>query len=406
MVALRRLTLADTVALRATPGATLALFLTDRCPVGCGHCSVSSKVDSPTISDWPLFTGIIDAIAALPSLQAVAITGGEPFAERRGLIHAVQRLAGAGKAVVLFTSGHWARPTTPAWIADVLALTSTVYLSTDTFHSSGLTRSPTPSAPATAAPAATATRGDTTPPATTARGGTTPPATTARNDTTPPATATRGDTTPPATTARNDTTPRATTARGGTAPRAAAGRDGAALSFTGWRIGDAVAAIEGAGCRLVLQVLDEPGAAQRARALSATADISVIAPLPVGRGAGVFSPRAPRDAADFGRCTLLNSPTVRYDGKVSACCNEEVITGHGPAGLRRDLADPAKLAQALLSFRDDPVLRLMGAYGPAAVQTAVTGPFRSICEACWAAHDRVEADPRARLTLTVLGGPR
>jgi hypothetical protein len=309
-----RLTHSDAVALRAVPGATLVLFLTDRCPVGCGHCSVSSRVDGDTISDWPLFTGIVDAIAAIPSLRAVAITGGEPFAERRGLIHAVHGLAGSGKAVVVFTSGHWARSSIPPWITAVLSQISTVYLSTDTFHAGGLARA--------AAPAQTAT---------------------------------------------------------------------------------AVAAIEAAGCRLVLQVLDEPGAAQRARALSSTADISVVAPLPVGRGSRVFAPHPLRSSASFGRCSLLNSPTVRYDGRVSACCNEDVITGHGPPGLRRDLTDPCTLPAALESFRDDPVLHLMAAYGPAAVQTAASGPFRSICDACWAAHDRAATDPKTRLGLTLLG---
>jgi hypothetical protein len=311
---MRRVTLAEAAVLRRTPGATAVLFLTDRCPVGCGHCSVGSRVDSPTIADWPRFAEIVAGLGELPSLRAVAITGGEPFAERRGLTHAVDRLRGAGKAVVVFTSGFWAGASVASWIGSVLRNVSTVYLSLDSFHAKGLR-------------------------------------------------------------------PAVSTAR-------------------------AVGTITANGCHLVLQVLDEPGAVEAARKLSPEAEINVIAPLPVGRGAGVFPAASMRPASAFGRCALLNSPTIRYDGVVIACCNEEAITGAGPAALRRQVSTRDGVGAALASFGTDPVLRVIGRYGPAALEPISPGPFRSICDSCWSAHDRAAQDPRVRAALALLGSRR
>jgi hypothetical protein len=296
--------------LRRTPGATVVLFLTDRCPLRCAHCSVASRPDSPTIRDWPVFTEVVAGICDLEQVRAVAVTGGEPFAERRGLLHAVRRLHAAGKAVVLFTSGHWAGRRRTPWTDEVLRLTSTVYLSVDSFHAAVSKRSASA----------------------------------------------------------------------------------------------AVAAVEAAGCNLVLQVLDEPGAVDGARALSATAEVTVVPPLATGRGATLFPPPAPRPADSFGRCRLVGSPTLRYDGVVSACCNEAVITGAGPDGLRRRVTHRDEVAPALAALRDDPVLRLVGAYGPTALEPVAPGPFRGVCGSCWAAHDRVATDPRARALVTLLGG--
>jgi hypothetical protein len=181
------------------------------------------------------------------------------------------------------------------------------------------------------------------------------------------------------------------------------------------------------GCRLVLQVLDEPGARHAAQELCPTADISVIRALPVGRGRDVFTLRSAqtarparpgqpaiparpalpaRPAAEIGRCLLLSSPTVRYDGWVSACCNEAVITGAGPAALRRRVSTVDEVGAALASFRADPLLRLVGRFGPVALQPVAEGPFQSVCQACWAAHDRVSADPKAQVIVGLLGDGR
>ena len=119
---------------RSTPGRSALLFITDRCPVGCEHCSVDSRADSPTISDWELFGAIVERLCA-STLEVVGISGGEPFVERRGLALASRRLEEAGKRQVVYTSGVWASErATPRWVDEVLRRCSCVYLSTDAFH--------------------------------------------------------------------------------------------------------------------------------------------------------------------------------------------------------------------------------------------------------------------------------
>jgi organic radical activating enzyme len=132
---MRRRRIDDVLQDRYAPGRSVLLFLTDRCPVGCAHCSVDSRRDSPTIRDHRLFGELVDAICADPALTLVGISGGEPFVERRGLTTAMRRFAAADKDVALYTSGIWARSATPpAWIAEILPLASCVFLSTDGFH--------------------------------------------------------------------------------------------------------------------------------------------------------------------------------------------------------------------------------------------------------------------------------
>ncbi|MEA2217527.1 MAG: hypothetical protein QOJ35_153 [Solirubrobacteraceae bacterium] len=130
-----RLTHADIDEIRRTRGRSTLLFITDRCPVGCAHCSVDSRRDSPTIADFELFGEILDWICAERAIEVVGISGGEPFVERRGLALASRRLADAGKRQVVYTSGVWASGARPlAWIREVLGRCSCVYLSTDAFH--------------------------------------------------------------------------------------------------------------------------------------------------------------------------------------------------------------------------------------------------------------------------------
>jgi hypothetical protein len=131
--------MADIVAARHTPGATLVVMLTDRCPVGCAHCSVDSRPDSPIITDRALLDEVISGVCADANRWLVGITGGEPFVERWGLPHAVARLRDAGKRVAVVTSGNWGTATVPLWIHDVLRQIDTVILSTDVFHVDGLT---------------------------------------------------------------------------------------------------------------------------------------------------------------------------------------------------------------------------------------------------------------------------
>lgn len=135
---MRQLNYATVEYFRHMPGLSALLFITDRCPVGCAHCSVDSLADSPTITDFDLFQSLVETLATQASLALVGISGGEPFVERRGLCLAVDRLAKAGKYIIIYTSGIWAKSTVPAWIRQVLRSTATVFLSTDAFHAAAI----------------------------------------------------------------------------------------------------------------------------------------------------------------------------------------------------------------------------------------------------------------------------
>lgn len=128
------LRLSDIEAARWDSGDSVLLFITDRCPVGCAHCSVDSRPDSPRITDLALFEHVVDELVD-SDFPMVGISGGEPFVERLGLPYAVERLADAGKHVVVYSSGFWARSELPAtWICDVFSRMSSLVLSTDAFH--------------------------------------------------------------------------------------------------------------------------------------------------------------------------------------------------------------------------------------------------------------------------------
>lgn len=325
---MRRLTLADIERLRRVPGRTVLFYITDRCPVGCAHCSVAARLGGPRVTDYPLFAEMVAGISAEPDVQAVAISGGEPFTERRGLGMAMDAFTGAGKDVVIFSSGHWASGhRCPRWIANVLARTSTVILSTDSFH------------------------------------------------------------------------------------QATVGLE---------RFGRALGHVAEAGCHIVAQVLDEPGGIARVRAVLRSAlgqnwadraDVKPITPLRAGRGREVFPSRGTHAVAELGPCPLTASPTVRYDGAVTGCCNETVIAGGGPAGLRMGAGNAAEVRAALARFSTDPLLRAMGSVPPRAwtalppFAALAGGRYESLCDLCRRAHDTLhEDDDRGRRLLTALTG--
>lgn len=307
-----RLTLDRINVMRATPGRTGLLFITDRCPVGCSHCSVDSRPDSPSIADWDTYARVLESLAS-SGYEAIAISGGEPFVERRGLPMAVERFEAAGQQVIIFTSGYWAtdgRAPKP-WVSDVLRRTETVFLSTDGYHQ----------------------------------------------------------------------------------PSVGVSRFARALET----------AVEH-DCHVVVQVLDgsrdlEIALAGVREAFGDQADhlveFSVITPLRRGRGEGLFQIGRRVPAGDLSRCTLTGSPTLRYDGVFSPCCNESVLTGHGPAALRRPLTVEVGFAELVRRADGDPVLRAVAGPDPGSATTlpgceGLRGErFESICDLCWRASEAV-----------------
>lgn len=311
---MRRLRVEDLLRDRFTPGMSVLLFITDRCPVGCAHCSVDSRRDSPTITDYALFGQLVDAICGDESLQLVGISGGEPFAERRGLTLAMRRLGAAGKNIALYTSGVWARAgQQPAWIREILPLASCVLLSTDSFHAETVDQA----------------------------------------------------------------------------------------RFTG-----AARAIRAAGVPVIVQVLNRPDQVDAAKHLLATAfgadwadyaDLSYIEPLSYGRGETVFARPPAMPAAGVGACSLLAAPVVRYDGKVTACCNEPLIMGRGPDRLRQSVSSGPGLTAALEAVRSDALLGAIATVGAGAVTAhpayarLASAQVRGICDLCWRLQDATRA---------------
>jgi Radical SAM superfamily len=275
----RQLTHREIEGIRHVRGASMLLFITDRCPVGCEHCSVDSRSGSPTISDFDLFEQIVGWMCGQPQIKVVGISGGEPFAERRGLSLASQYFMLAGKRLVIFTSGVWASARTPPWIREVLSSCSCVYLSTDAFHVRIVKDS---------------------------------------------------------------------------------------------HIVRAAQAVVSAGAWLVVQALNHEGTVERVErvlheafgvAWRSCAELNLIEPLVNGRGARIFARVAHVPGWNFGPCSLARSPIVRYDGVVTACCNESVIMGGGPQRLRQHAYSGDEIGTAIQAFHDDQLLRVIGDVG-------------------------------------------
>ncbi|MFJ9900386.1 radical SAM protein [Streptomyces sp. NPDC091280] len=327
-----RLTHDEISRIRVTPGASCLLFITDRCPVGCAHCSVDSRADSPRITDFTLFEAIVERLCADPDRTMVGISGGEPFVERRGLTFATRRIAAAGKDVVVYTSGIWAAaPDPPRWIHDVLDRCVCVYLSTDAYHEAG------------------------------------------------------------------------------TGPE---------------RFVNAARAIGDHQLPIVVQVVDKDGGPDRARQLLALAfgdswprhaEVVPTPGLSHGRGAQLFQPGTRHPGRAFGACDSVISPVVRYDGRVSVCCNESVIMGAGPALLRKQCHSGDEVGTAVDDFQQHPFYRALADAGagpltlhPKFRDLADRG-FSDICGLCWAMARRVrpdEDDPLLRsIPLLAKGTP-
>ncbi|SEF95781.1 4Fe-4S single cluster domain-containing protein [Nonomuraea solani] len=314
---------------RAESGATALLFITDRCPVGCGHCSVDSRADSPKITDFALFEQIVDAIAA-SSLPLIGISGGEPFVERRGLPLAVDRLADAGKELVVYTSGFWGRTGAPPpeWAKRVLRRCSTVVLSTDSFHASQIASE---------------------------------------------------------------------------------------------RYVAAARAIAEAGTHIVVQVMDMDGMPDQAAALleqalgadwNEHAELSLTWPVRQGRGETLFVAGPHRRGKEYGTCHAAAVPVVRYDGVVSACCNEGVVMGRGPGAIRRRCRTGEEVGAALDGYTRHAFFHALRAPGFGALMMLpqfadlAEQRFASICHLCWAVTERqgeLAVDDPFYRTLSLIG---
>jgi hypothetical protein len=137
--------------------------------------------------------------------------------------------------------------------------------------------------------------------------------------------------------------------------------------------------------------------------------------LTAGRAASLprHKPATSQQAADFGTCRLAAAPVVRYDGWVSACCNETVIMRGGPSRLRRRVSTASELIAALTEFADDHYLRAIGTAGMGALTSLHTyrdlsaQRFPHICQLCFQMSARQpDAADQAILTLLSQRSPK
>ncbi|MGD0239790.1 MAG: radical SAM protein [Streptosporangiaceae bacterium] len=312
--------------IRSQPGRAVLLYLTDRCPVGCAHCSVSA-LPRGSRPDLAVVGRLVDGLCALDRIRLAGVSGGEPFAERRALELVTTRLAAAGKQLVLYTSGNWGRDdgTVPGWTRPVLARASCVVLSTDRYHAA---RIPAP--------------------------------------------------------------------RYQAALRATA-ESGAWIAVQVLGTGTQLAEAE----RLLAAALGPSWPDQ--------AEIRATALLPRGRAGRLGR----HQTYTQGRCFLARTPVIRYDGRITACCNEDVVTGAGPAALHARADGPGELPAALDTLARDPFLAAISAAGPAALtrlpryRDLGAQAHPDICAACWALLGRgADSDPAVRaLALLAAGRP-
>lgn len=160
------------------------------------------------------------------------------------------------------------------------------------------------------------------------------------------------------------------------------------------------------GLPIVVQVVNDAGMPERAADLLRQAfgtgwgEHAELVPVPGlahGRGAGLYSRDARRPGRELGRCTLVNAPVVRYDGRVAVCCNGSVLMGGGPAALRRDCEDGEGVGEALTAFRGDPLFRALGSVDSSVLtrlplfQDLADREFGTICGLCWTMTRRTAA---------------
>ena len=96
------------------PATSMALMVTRRCNMRCGHCSVES---SPDIQGEPTEAELLDRVrqAAGGDVRAINLTGGEPMLRPRTVLRLVRTASRLGVATSLTTNGSWGRTAARAW---------------------------------------------------------------------------------------------------------------------------------------------------------------------------------------------------------------------------------------------------------------------------------------------------
>jgi Uncharacterised nucleotidyltransferase/Radical SAM superfamily/4Fe-4S single cluster domain len=90
------------------PAASMAIMVTRRCNMKCGHCSVES---GPDIRAEPTERELLDRVreAAAGDVRSINLTGGEPMLRPRTVLRLLRAARRLGVATTLTTNGSWGR---------------------------------------------------------------------------------------------------------------------------------------------------------------------------------------------------------------------------------------------------------------------------------------------------------
>jgi hypothetical protein len=90
------------------PATSMALMVTRRCNMSCGHCSVES---GPGIRGEPTEAELLDRVrqAAAGDVRSINLTGGEPMLRPRTVLRLIREARRLGVATTVTTNGSWGR---------------------------------------------------------------------------------------------------------------------------------------------------------------------------------------------------------------------------------------------------------------------------------------------------------
>ncbi|MGE0680973.1 MAG: nucleotidyltransferase family protein [Candidatus Binatia bacterium] len=94
--------------LPATAPSYMALMVSRRCNMSCGHCSVESD---PHVKGEPSETELVDYVrqAAVAGVRSLQITGGEPMLREKIVLRLIRECKKLGISPVMTTNGFWGK---------------------------------------------------------------------------------------------------------------------------------------------------------------------------------------------------------------------------------------------------------------------------------------------------------
>jgi hypothetical protein len=113
----------------------LSLYLTNKCNILCGHCGVESGPHESTLLAPEDVLVHINALASSGTVEAIHVSGGEPFLYREQMRMIAECGRAAGIQVAVNTNGFWSRhPGRAGAMLDSMPGLSQIILSTDAYH--------------------------------------------------------------------------------------------------------------------------------------------------------------------------------------------------------------------------------------------------------------------------------